>query len=109
MNTERPDVIPCLKHILKRQYDQGYDSTCDTIEETIVELERLRATVVNLRDENVHLRAVNQRQIEALVERMPLGMRMRMHEGIYFYERLTQTMGDGGQNPSVTPEKPPAL
>lgn len=63
----RPDVIPSLKHIAQNAYDAGHwDSTIDTIEEAIVELERLRATITALKDENAHLRHMNRRQIEAL-------------------------------------------
>ena len=58
MWVRRPDVIPFLEHMLQRQYEDGYDSACDTLEETIVELERLRATVVSLQDENSHLRGL---------------------------------------------------
>lgn len=76
MSIGRPDVIPCLKAIAKRAYDAGHwDSTIDTIEETIIELERLRATVVSLQDENSHLRHMNRRQIEALAEQMPQSTR----------------------------------
>lgn len=70
---QRPDVIPSLKHIAQKAYDAGHwDSTIDTIEETIIELERLRQTVTALKDENSHLRAMNQRVISALAEQMPI-------------------------------------
>lgn len=74
MSIGRPDVIPCLKAIAQKAYDAGHwDSTIDTIEETIVELERLRATVVSLQDENSHLRAMNRRVIGALAEQAQIG------------------------------------
>jgi len=73
----RIDVIPSLKYIADKAYRSGnWDSTIDTIEETIVELERLREMVVALKDENAHLRAMNQRLIEALAEMAPLTPRI---------------------------------
>lgn len=60
----RPDVLIGLKHAAKRMYENGYDSTLDCIEETIDELEQLRATVVSLQDENSHLRAMNRRMVK---------------------------------------------
>ena len=69
-----------------RQYHM--DAINRPIEETIVELERLRATVVSLQGENAHLRAMNRRVIEALAEQMPIqGID---HGGKYFYERFIQ-------------------
>ena len=93
---QRPDVIPCLKHILKRQYEDGYDSACDTLEETIVELERLRDVSKALHEENRHLRAMNIRMAEALSECMPISC-----------NPFFVTSGEGGQTPAVTPTKPP--
>ena len=73
MSIGRPCVIQSLKHMAKKAYDAGYwDSTIDAIEEAIVELERLRATVVSLQDENSHLRAINRRMVEVCIEIAPL-------------------------------------
>ena len=77
---DRPDVLIGLKHAAKRMYENGYDSTLDCIEETIVELERLRATVQGLKRENDHLRAMNKRVIEALSEIAPLQAMYIKHE-----------------------------
>ena len=61
------DVIPSLKYIADKAYRSGnWDSTIDTIEEAIVELERLRETVAAFKDENAHLLAMNQRLIEEI-------------------------------------------
>lgn len=104
--TERPDVIPCLKHIAQKAYDAGHwDSTIDTIEETIVELERLRATVVSLQDESAHLRAMNRRMCAALSELMPLGGSTTCYPGSEQEQNAPATLGgDGGPtNPTVIP------
>mgnify|MGYP000157890494 CR=1 FL=1 len=77
--------------------NDGYDSTLDCIEETIVELERLRATVQGLKGENDHLRTMNKRVIEALSEIAPLQA---------MYIKHADTLGDAGQNPVVTSTKP---
>jgi len=45
MTEAKIDVIPLLKKVLQRQYENGYDSACDALEEAIAELERLRAAV----------------------------------------------------------------
>lgn len=104
---ERPDIIYVLKGMAQKAYDADrWDSTIDTIEETIVELERLRATVTALKHENAHLRHMNRRTIEALVEQMPPGMRITEHNGKWFYDRFMETVGEAGQNPAVTPAKP---
>ena len=44
--------------MLKRQYEDGYDLACDTLEETIVELDRLRKTNEVLRYENIKSRTM---------------------------------------------------
>ncbi len=68
----RPDLIPNLKRVLQYEYDQGYNVTCDAIEDAITELERLSDIAQALHRENQHLRAVNQRMVETLVEIAPL-------------------------------------
>lgn len=45
MTEAKIDVIPLLKKVLQRQYENGYDSACDALEEAIAELERLRAAL----------------------------------------------------------------
>jgi hypothetical protein len=45
MTEAKIDVIPRLKKVLQRQYENGYDSACDAIEEAIAELDRLRAAL----------------------------------------------------------------
>lgn len=126
---ERPDVIPSLRHILKRQYEQGYDSTCDTIEETIVELERLRETVKIQHYETANAMAMFGAAIEQLVKIKSFvhpdgivvnGIGYSFHPPDLLvreaWEALSKAiretdvsqLGDGGQNPVVTPTKPPA-
>ena len=68
----RPDVIPYLKHVLQHEYDQGDSVTRDAIEDAIVELERISDIAQALHRENQHLRKVNQRMVETLVEIAPL-------------------------------------
>ena len=64
---ERPDVIPSLKFMLKRQYEDGYDSACDTLEETIVELDRLRKTNEVLRYENIRSRTMFEHAVRKMI------------------------------------------
>ena len=68
----RPDVIPYLKKVLQHEYDQGYNATCDAIEDAITEIERLADISQSLHRENQHLRAINQRMVETIVEIAPL-------------------------------------
>ena len=50
MTEAKIDVIPLLKKVLQRQYENGYDSACDALEEAIAELERLRAALRDFED-----------------------------------------------------------
>ncbi len=68
----RPDLISYLKNVLQHEYDQGYNATCDAIEDAIAELERLNDISQALHREITHLRKINQRMVETLVEIAPL-------------------------------------
>ena len=47
MTEAKIDVIPLLKKILQRQYENGYDAACDALEEAIAEIVRLRAALAD--------------------------------------------------------------
>lgn len=68
----RPDLILHLKRVLQHEYDQGYNTTCDAIEDAITELERLSDIAQSLHREISHVRAINQRMVETLIEIAPL-------------------------------------
>jgi len=68
--------IIALKKALRTMYETGYDATCDAIEDTLSERDDLLTGILCLRDENSHLRAMNQRLIEALAEMAPLTPRI---------------------------------
>ena len=72
MTIGRPDLIPYLKRVLQHEYDQGYNATCDAIEDAIYELERLNDISQALHREITHVRKINQRLFETLVEIAPL-------------------------------------
>ena len=68
----RPDVIPNLKRVLQYEYDDGYNSTCDAIEDAIVEIERLDNISRALHRENQYILAINDRYLKALSDLMPI-------------------------------------
>ena len=77
----RPDLIPYLKQVLQHEYDQGYNATCDAIEDAIYELERLNDISQALHREITHVRKINKRLVETLVEIAPLKKYIISDEG----------------------------
>ena len=60
-------LIACLQSIVKADYDKDHwDFTTDTIEQTIIELERAFKLVDGLKMENRHLIYMNRRLIEEI-------------------------------------------